>query len=377
MADPVAVTLPPSATPGRIQAIDALRGFDMFWIMGGDVGHWLVTSATVLVLGHMPKEVAYQLNHHWGVFTVWDMIMPLFLFIVGAAIPFSIGRRLENNAGRGAIYAKALYRVVLLWILGMVAQGNLLQAKWDDVKFFSNTLQAIAVGYLIATVTLVELRQVRWQAAVCGALLLVYWLVFALVPRPGGHAGDFSPEGNVAIWIDHALLGSHQDGTPYAWILGSLGFGATTLLGVLAGHLLRSSLSGPRKVAILVAAGVASLALGWTWSWWLPIIKHLWTPSMVLWAGGWSLLLLAAFYGAIDVLDFKRWAFPFQVIGANAIVAYMLEPLLDFGTIPRHIFGGLCAHTGRADDFALAFFTLLTVWGFLYFLYRNRIFIRV
>ena len=358
-------------------SIDALRGFDMFWIMGPDVGHWLLSSFIVLIFGYMPKGVAYQLEHHWGVFTPWDIIMPLFLFIVGAAMPFSLGRRLEAGEGRRAIYCKALRRVALLWLLGMICQGNLLHYRFADLKFYSNTLQAIAAGYLIATVALVELRRLRWQVALFAALLVGYGLALILVPPPGGVAGDFSPGGNLAIWIDHAVMGSHHDGKPYAWILPSLGFGATVLLGVFSGHLLRSPLAHSRKIRILVGAGLAGLVSGWALSFILPNIKHLWTSSMVLWAGGWSLLLLALFYGVIDVLGFKRWAFPFQVIGANAILAYMIQPLFRFAEINKHLFGGLCSLFGPAESFLLALFTTMTLWGLLYYLYRSRIFVRI
>jgi len=375
MSESTALTKP--KPPERIVSIDALRGFDMFWIMGPDVGHWLLSSFVVLIFGYMPKGVAYQLTHHWGVFTAWDIIMPLFLFIVGAAMPFSLCRRLEAGEGRRAIYFKALRRVALLWILGMICQGNLLHYRFADFKFYSNTLQAIAAGYLIATVALVELRRIRWQVALFAALLVGYGLAMIFIPPPGGVAGDFSPEDNLANWIDHAVMGSHHDGKPYAWILPSLGFGATVLLGVLASHVLRSPLSNSRKIRILVGAGLACLVLGWALSFILPNIKHLWTSSMVLWAGGWSLLLLALFYGVIDVLGYKRWAFPFQVIGANAILAYMIQPLFRFAEINKHLFGGLCSLFGPAESFLLALFTTLTLWGLLYYFYRSRIFVRV
>ena len=375
MSESTALTKP--KPPERIVSIDALRGFDMFWIMGPDVGHWLLSSFVVLIFGYMPKGVAYQLSHHWGVFTAWDIIMPLFLFIVGAAMPFSLCRRLEAGEGRRAIYFKALRRVALLWILGMICQGNLLHYRFADFKFYSNTLQAIAAGYLIATVALVELRRIRWQVVLFAALLVGYGLAMILIPPPGGLAGDFSPEGNLATWIDHAVMGSHHDGKPYAWILPSLGFGATVLLGVLASHVLRSPSSHSRKIRILIGAGLACLVSGWALSFILPNIKHLWTSSMVLWAGGWSLLLLALFYGLIDVLGYKRWAFPFQVIGANAILAYMIQPLFRFAEINKHLFGGLCSLFGPAESFLLALFTTMTLWGLLYYFYRSRIFVRV
>ena len=167
-------------------------------------------------------------------------------------------------------------------------------------------------------------------------------------------------------------------GDGYTWILSSLGFAATVIMGSLAGHLLKSPLPGMRKeVLILTATGIACLIVGWAASFIVPNIKHLWTSSMVLWAGGWSLLLLALFYLVIDVLGYKRWAFPLQVIGANAIVAYMAEKLFDIEHICRNLFGGLCAHFGPARQFTLTCLSILFLWALLYYLYRNRTFVRI
>jgi predicted acyltransferase len=373
---------PPSspARPERILAIDALRGFDMFWIAGPEAGHWLVTSFVVLLLGKMPDELKYQMDHHWGGFTAWDLIMPLFLFIVGAAMPFSLGRRIDAGDGRGAIYSKALRRVALLWVLGMISQGNLLQFRLDRLELYSNTLQAIAAGYLIATVVMVEVRLVRWQAVVAAALLLLYWGAMALIAPPGGTAGNFEQTINLAEWIDRTLLGSfrnHSANYHYTWILSSLGFGATTLLGVFAGRLLQSALAPKQKLLALVGGGLALLLFGWLWSFSLPCIKHLWTSSMVLWAGGWSVLVLAAFYGVIDLLGWRRWCFPFVVIGANAIVAYMMQPLFDVHHLGTHLFGGFSSLFGRGAEFVLALLTCSALWGVLWLMYRKKIFLRV
>src|SRR5438477_568276 len=154
-------TPPPAAVSGptRVTSIDALRGFDMFWIMGPEIGHALVLGFAALILGgkeHVPEWLRYNLDHpRWTGFSAWDMIMPLFLFIVGVAMPFSIGRRLEQGDGRSAIYFKALRRVVILWIFGLISQGNLLDFRLDHLRLYSNTLQSIASGYLIATIVLV------------------------------------------------------------------------------------------------------------------------------------------------------------------------------------------------------------------------------
>jgi predicted acyltransferase len=374
-----AVAVPASAAaPERVLAIDALRGFDMFWIAGPDLGHWLVTSVLVLLIGPLPEWLAYQLDHPtWLGFSAWDMIMPLFLFIVGAAMPFSVQRRIDAGDGRTAIYLRALRRAAILWLLGMVSQGKLLEWQWSSLHFYCNTLQSIAAGYLIATVTMVELRRPLFQALTAVALLAAYWLLMALVPVPGIGAGHYDPEGNLALWIDQAVMGVHQDHTHYTWILSSLGFGASVLIGVLAGTLLRSRLPPLTRLRILVIAGLALLAAGWAWSFAMPIIKHLWTSSMVLWAGGWSLLLLAAFYALIDVLGWRRWSWVFVVIGANAILAYMAQPLFDLRHLGEHLFAKLCVHFGDGREAALAALTYLLLWLVLWGLYRARIFIRI
>ncbi len=374
----MAITSAPKVTTNqRIVSIDALRGFDMFWIMGPELGNSFVSGLVILMVGHLPESVSYQLEHHWGTFGAWDMIMPLFLFIAGVSLPFSIGRRIEAGDGRQAIYLRALRRVVILWILGMISQGNLLQFRLDHLKVYSNTLQSIAVGYLVATVALVELRTVARQTVLCASLLIGFALVMLYVPPPGGVAGDFSPNGNLACWIDKTVMGHFMDGGGYTWILSSLGFAATVIMGSLAGHALKAPLPGARKVLILTGAGIACLILGWAANFAVPIIKHLWTSSMVLWAGGWSLLLLALFYLVIDVLGYKRWAFPLQVIGANAIVAYMAEKLFGIEHICRGLFGGLCAHFGPARQFTLTCLSILFLWSLLYYLYRNRTFVRI
>jgi predicted acyltransferase len=363
--------VPPSQ---RIVAVDALRGFDMFWIAGGGP---LVMAFCKLFRNPLPPWLERQFDHvEWVGFVGWDLIMPLFLFIVGVAMPFSVGKRVERGDSRGSIYGKVVYRVLVLWVLGMVAQGHLLAFDSHNLQFYSNTLQSIAAGYLISSIALVELP-LGGQAALCGALLVLYWALMRFVPVPGYGAGVFTPDGNLAMYIDKALLGRFQDGTTYTWILSSLGFGATVLMGVLAGHLLRSKLAGTRKALLLVGAGLACLAGGWLWSFTFPIIKHIWTSSMVLWSGGWCLLLLALFYWLIDVLGYRRWAFPFIVVGMNAIVAYMAPDLINFRHISRTVFAGLTRHLGMFGEFLLAFGAFGILWVGLYYMYRKQTFVRI
>ena len=358
----------------RVVSVDALRGFDMFWIAGGAP---FVMEFFKLFAKPLPPWLAGQFEHTpWVGFNFWDLIMPLFLFIVGVAMPFSIGKRVEQGDSRRSIYRKVTYRVVVLWVLGMVAQGHLLLFTFGNFQIYSNTLQSIAAGYLIASIALGEMP-VRWQAGLAAALLVVYWALMRFVPVPGFGPGVITPQGNLAMWVDTVILGRFRDGTNYTWILSSLGFGATTLMGVLAGHLLRGPKSKQRKVLLLAASGVACLFAGWLWSFEFPIIKPIWTSSMVLWSGGWCLLLLALFYYVIDVLGYRRWAFFFIVYGMNAIVAYIAPDIISFKAISHTLFAGLATHLAIFGNFLLAAGALGLLWAGLYYMFRKKTFVRI
>jgi len=374
---PAAAPLGGGATPERLMSLDALRGFDMFWIIGG--------YEIVRGLGKglhnewLDRYIMPQIEHTpWAGFTAWDLIMPLFLFVVGVALPFSFARRLERGESKGRIYRHVLYRVVILWVLGMIAQGHLLEYELPKLHFYSNTLQTIAAGYLISAILVLNLR-LRWQFVVTAALLLLYWGLLMLVPVPGQGADHLGQQDNLAIYIDRLILGPYQDGTnpPYTWILSSMAFGAMVMIGVFAGQLLRSNLGKPRKAMILLGAGVACVAVGWGWGQIFPIIKHLFTSSMVLFAGGWSLLLLGLFYLVIDVLRLRRWSFFFVVIGMNAIAVYMATHVFDFRALGDIFVRGLSRWTGNWHDFVRALAGFAILWLILFYMYRKRTFIKV
>jgi predicted acyltransferase len=364
-------------TSGRVLSIDALRGFDMFWIIGGG---GVVKTVAGLFADPLPQTMLTQMDHvKWQGFAAWDLIMPLFLFIVGAAMPFSLGKRLEQGQGKGLVYRKVLLRTVILFVLGMAAQGHLLEFKLDSLHIYCNTLQAIAAGYLISAILVIHLP-VLLQLAATAVLLSGYWALLVFVPIPGQGAGHLDPDLNLALYIDKLLLGRFQDGTTYTWILSSLGFAASVMLGVLAGHLLRSRRPPWAKLLGLLAAAVVCLGLGWLGGYKFPWIKHLWSSSMVLWAAGWSFLLLAAFYLIIDVLGLRLWAYFFIVIGSNAILAYMLTHVNGFGAFQRLTdawVAGLASHLGRYDGPLRTVCAFMLLWGILCYLYRKGTFIRV
>jgi len=367
----------PAARSERLASIDALRGFDMFWIIGGDA---LFLSFVAIFVNPVPDWLARQFDHvAWKGFVGWDLIMPLFLFVSGASLPFSLSK--WTGTGRDKKDKKALYirlarRILLLWVLGMMVQGNLLEFDLSKLHVYSNTLQSIASGYLVATILMLTVS-VRGQMLATGALLVAYWLLMAFVPIPGHGAGVLEPAANLAMYVDEAVLGRFRDGTTYTWVLSSLGFAASVLLGALGGHVLRSDRTPNNKALTLLAAGVGCLAAGWIWGIWFPIIKHIWTSSMVLWAGGLSYLLLAGFYWVIDVKKYRKWAFPFIVIGMNAIAVYVATHLIDFRHISEDLVGGLAAKLGQAGPFVIAFAGFLIVWLILLYLYRKGTFIRV
>lgn len=282
-----------SRTSGRVVSIDALRGFDMFWIIGGQKIFDELGKATdsEFLKGWLP-----QLTHvDWEGFRFWDLIMPLFLFIVGVAMPFSFSKRLQRGDSKKHLYFHIIKRTVILFFLGMIAQGHLLEYDLSRLHIYCNTLQAIAAGYLITSIAMLNLN-LRWQITTAAGLLLVFWVLMVCVPVPGYGAGVLTPDGNLAIYLDKIILGPYQNGTTYTWILSSMTFGCTVMLGAMAGQLLRANRSGAIKVAALLAAGLGFIALGLLWHNWFPIIKHLWTSSFVLFSAGLCYLLLALFY---------------------------------------------------------------------------------
>jgi predicted acyltransferase len=373
---PTAASSPAPSGNRRVAALDALRGFDMFWIVGG---RELALAAAGLFSQPPPAWVEQQLEHAaWEGFTAWDLIMPLFLFVVGAAMPFSFSRRLEERQPKAAIYLKIVRRGVILFILGMIVQGHLLDFNLSTLHVFSNTLQAIAVGYLVAGVLLLNVG-IAAQVVFTALLLVGYSLLLKFVSVPGHGVGVLAPDANLALAVDENLLGRFRDGTPYTWVLSSMTFTATVLCGVLAGRVLRSRLSPWGKVLLMTAVGLGCLAGGWAWAEWLdfPIIKHIWTSSMVLWAAGWSYLLLAFFFLVIDVVGFRRWAFPFIVIGMNAITIYVASFFVPFRSIAQSLIGGLARHLGTAGPALVELTSVLLVWMLLYHLYRQKIFLRI
>lgn len=368
------VSRPVTGAMGRIASVDALRGFDMFWIIGGE---FIIKSLDNVFHGSVTGFLSTQLDHvEWTGFRFYDIIMPLFLFIVGVSMPFSYRRRLEQNPSKSALWPHIIRRFIILWILGMCVQGNLLDYDWSQLKFYSNTLQAIASGYLIASALILYLG-VKWQMVFTFFLMLLYWAILALAPVPGVGAGVITPEGNFAIHFDKLIFGHFQDGTTYSWLVSSLNFGATVMLGVFSGYLLQAGMDKRKTLIYFMIAGIALIVLGLFWNIWHPIVKHIWTSSFVLFSGGICILLLALFYWIVDILDFKRSCTFFVVIGMNAIFAYCASHLFDWGKIADVVFKGLEKYVGGWYPFFHYTGGFLVLYFILWQMYKRKIFIKI
>lgn len=361
---------------GRVISIDALRGFDMFWIIGGGA---IFASLHNVFDSPATAQIRTQLTHvKWEGFRFEDLIMPLFLFIVGVVMPFSFAKRLNAGQSKLRLYLHIIKRTVILFVLGMVAQGHLLEYDISKLHIYSNTLQAIAAGYIIAAIIMLNLN-VRWQIAVTGILLLLFWALMMLVPFPGRDQGILMPDSNLAIYIDRIIFGPFIDGTdpPYTWLLSSITFACTVMLGVMAGHLLRLDKVDIRKVFWLLITGAGCIVAGLLWSLFFPIIKHIWTSSFVLLSGGICFILLALFYLVIDVLGFRKWAFGFVVIGTNAIAVYMAVHIVNFRNIGGVFVDGLEKYIPNWYPFIHSLAGFAIVWLILWWMYRKKTFIKI
>lgn len=331
------------------------------------------------------EALRHQLTHAaWGQpLTCWDMVMPLFIFIVGAGMPFAFASYRARGCSIGRIMWRIARRCVLLFLLGMLVQGHLTSADPSRMSLFCNTLQAIAEGYLIASLCLL-FGGLLAQLLTCLSCLALYWAALRFIPYASSPPGLFLPNDNLAYFIDCTLQGHWQDGTPYTWILTALSFGALTLLGVLAGQTLRRVAPGKRCSLILTGAGLLCLLAGHLLSYDTPIIKHIYTTSMTLWAAGWCFLLLALFHLIFDLHpSAARLAVPLRVFGCNAILAYLLTQTPGVGgfslwqSICTPLFGALCSYAGSAAPAAIDFCALAALFFLLLFLYRRHIFLRV
>lgn len=363
------------AKPARLISLDALRGFDMFWIIGGAallraIANWSGSEEFI-------KHATEQTTHTpWIGFTAYDLIFPLFVFMSGVTIPYAITSKIANGTiSKPRAYLRVIRRFFLLTALGL----SFTFLSFDPGQFrIPGVLQLIAGGYLIAAIIAIH-RPARSQFIWALGILVGYWLALTFIPVPGGEAGQLTPSGNLAAYLDRLLPGKLYMGVfdpegPVRFLPAA----AMALLGSATGSLLKSQEKANHATAFkLLLAGAAALGLGWAWGMTFPIIKPLWTSSYVLFCTGCSLVLLFLFYLVIDVWK-QRWlGYIWLPIGMNAITIYVLSRFVSFRTISENILGGYAGTlSDHPAEFTLALGTIIIEWILLLYLFRKKTFLR-
>ena len=363
--------------PGdRLWSLDTLRGFDMFWIIGGDA--FFRTLADVTGWG-WARLGAFQLDHaEWAGFHFYDLIFPLFMFISGVAIPFSLLAKAESGAPKAGTYGKLVKRALILVLLGILYNGFL--KTGPAAARYPSVLGQIGLAYLFAGLIMLSFKSLKGRIGAVAAILGGYAVVQLLVPVPGIGAGVLTPEGTINGFVDRLLLPGRLYDRIFdpEGILCVLSAVSVTLMGGIAGSILRSEKgSGYRKTGILALAGIGLAGVGFGLGHWYPMIKKAWTATFDVYAAGISLLLLALFYLVVDVWKVRKWAFFLRVIGLNSITIYLGKRLVDFRFSSAFLFGGLAGLAGRFQPVVLIVGVIIVEWVFLYFLYKKKIFLRV
>jgi predicted acyltransferase len=366
-------TFPDMSRKPRLLSLDALRGADMFWIIGG---HALIGALAVASEWPLLAWVNEQCVHvEWHGFRFYDLIFPLFLFLAGVSMPMSFATRQELGASRWDLTRHAARRGAILVILGMVYNG-LLSFDLASLRVAS-VLGRIGLAWMCAAFIVIWCTK-RAQVMVLFGLLLGYWAALTLIPVPDTGVASLAPGETLADWFDRQFMPGRLyrgDRDPEG-LFSTLPAIGTALAGVLAGRWLsREDVSGPRRTLGLLIAGVACLALGGLWDTVFPINKNLWTSSFVAWCAGWSMLFLGVFYWVIDVRGWNRWCMPLVVIGANSITIYLLAGFIDFAALTGLMLER--ATPGRLHPAFLPLGVLTMEWALLRWMYRRGIFLKV
>ncbi len=401
---------PAAAGLGRLMSLDALRGFDMFWIVGAGA---LVNACSALSDTALTRFLKAQLTHvQWAGFHFYDLVFPLFVFISGVSLVFSTDRAVAQHGPLRA-WLRLARRCLTLFLLGIFFYGGL-QGRWADIRLLG-VLQYIGLTCLGAGTVYILVRRAKALAAVCAALLLGYWALMAFVPfpdvrldaaslakaealagsrepakvlatAPGRVRGHYEEGYNLANHLEYRFLPGKKVNGAYEnqSLLGSMCAVTSCLLGVLAGlWLRRQDVSDTRKALGMLAAGAAGVALGLVWGLEFPVIKKLWSPSFTLLVGGLSAALLGVFYWVVDIRNKRLWCQPFVWIGMNPITLYLAHNVIHFPKVAQRLAGGdfalfLDAHVAKgAGSVVLAAVQLALTFLLVRFLYVRKIFIRI
>ena len=362
--------------PKRLLSLDTLRGFDMLWIIGGErvIHAWAKTSESSVA-----QSLANQFRHvPWDGFRFYDLIFPLFIFMAGMSMPYAISSKVEKGANKNDILNRLIKRLILLLVLGAVYNGFL---QFQENQRYASVLARIGISTFIAGL-IVLYFDIHKQLLILIGIILGYWLALILFAAPGFSGGELSIFGNFSSFVDSNLLPGrlHKGIHDPEGILSNIPAAATALLGVMSGHIIRSQKEEMSKFKIILGMGCVLLALGWAWNFMLPVNKNIWTSSFVLVTAGWSNILFAFFYLIIDVKQYQKWSLPFQWIGVNSILIYMLASgkIVDFNAISEYFFMGIA--NWLTSDYSVIIVALMTIvieLLLLHYLYKKKTFLKV
>lgn len=414
----------PTAGSNRLMSLDALRGFDMFWIIGADALVYALdrihrggAAAAAADTGgfSLLNFLARQMEHcEWAGFHFYDLIFPLFVFMVGASTVFSLTKAIEQAGPTGAL-KRVFRRALLLYVVGVLYSGGF-RNNWPDIRLLG-VLNRIAICYFFAGLIFCYFhKSIKTMVGIAVSILIGYWAIMSLTPirdiRLNDDAfkrlsadtgikdpraifntvtnrvhGVFDPGYNLSDHTDFQYLPGMKYDKYYdpEGYLSTLPAVVTCLLGVFAGLLLKNqAVPDSKKVVALIGGGIALVALGWLWSLHFPVVKKIWTSSFVLVAGGYSAILMGVFYQLVDVWKYQGWCQPFVWMGMNSITIYITNNLISgFRKQALRFAGGdvknfLDTHVLQGSgDLLVSLFGLFLAFAFVRFLYQRKIFLRL
>ena len=359
----------------RLLSLDTLRGFDMFWIIGGGA---LLSSLANATGWNWLEVTAHFVHSHsqWEGFSFYDLIFPLFMFILGVAIPYALISLQEKGVGNNILFKKIFKRMVLLFLFGLVYNGITING-FSEIRVLS-VLSQIGIAYFFASLIMIHTSTIKarllWLTGILSGIAILQFLI----PIPGFGAGVFTPEGSINAWIDQHFLPGRLIYETYdpEGILSIVSATSITLMGALAGLVLHDkSITQNKKTTVLLISGVSLVLIALLLSPVYPIIKKIWTVPFNMLTSGISFLLLAIFYYIIDVKMWRGWILFFRVIGLNSITIYMGYRILDF---PSEFFLGSIMKLAGPYGAPIEWLgVILLEWLMLYYLYKKKIFLRV
>lgn len=363
------------ASQKRLYSLDVLRGLDMFILVGGAS---LIVSL-VQFAGFEAEGLRVNLKEHvaWEGFRIHDLIFPLFMFVSGAAIPYSIQSKFEKGVPRKDLVVKSFKRMIVLILLGILYNGGF-RTGFDNARIAS-VLGQIGIAYFLVTLIIMNTRFIRSQLIWLISILTGVAVIQLFVPVPGIGAGVLTPEGCINGYIDRLFLPGRLhdkifDPEGYLCIVSAAGI---TLMGAIAGNVLRlENWTNYKKSAYIAVAGLFCIGLSLLLAPFYPIIKKCWTSTFNLIAGGTSALLLVSLFLIIDHWKFKKWAFPFKLFGMNALFVYLFNKIGNISDINKELFGWIAKALGDYGGLFNQFSKLTLICLLLYYMYKKKIFFR-